>query len=67
MRRNFQNNLVNEITYVEVDSWQQGLAINGIQLYGNPVQEFKTRWVTGTNGKTTVSSLLYQLFKKAGC
>ena len=34
--------------------------------YGNPSKNLRLVGVTGTNGKTTVSSLLYQLFKKAG-
>ena len=33
--------------------------------FGNPSQELKLVGVTGTNGKTTIASLLYQLFKKA--
>jgi UDP-N-acetylmuramoyl-L-alanyl-D-glutamate--2,6-diaminopimelate ligase len=34
--------------------------------YGNPSSKLKLVGVTGTNGKTTIASLLYQLFKKAG-
>src|SRR5699024_10545321 len=35
-------------------------------FYGNPSENLKLVGVTGTNGKTTVASLLYQLFKDAG-
>jgi UDP-N-acetylmuramoyl-L-alanyl-D-glutamate--2,6-diaminopimelate ligase len=35
-------------------------------FYEHPSKNLKLVGVTGTNGKTTVSSLLYQLFKKAG-
>ena len=34
--------------------------------YGNPSRNLKLVGITGTNGKTTISSLLFQLFKKAG-
>merc|ERR1712000_464732 len=42
------------------------LAIVASNFYGNPSKNLKLVGVTGTNGKTTVTSLLYQLFKKAG-
>ncbi|SHJ23626.1 UDP-N-acetylmuramoylalanyl-D-glutamate--2,6-diaminopimelate ligase [Arenibacter nanhaiticus] len=58
--------LINEITYVQVDSGNKAMAIMASNFYGNPSKNLKLVGVTGTNGKTTVSSLLYQLFKKAG-
>lgn len=60
------NNLVNGVTYIEVDNGARALAIMASNYYGNPSKNLKLVAVTGTNGKTTVSSLLYQLFKKAG-
>lgn len=59
-------NLVNEITYVEVANGNTALAIMASNFYDNPSKNLKLVGVTGTNGKTTVTSLLYQLFKKAG-
>lgn len=41
-------------------------AIVSSHLYGRPMQEMVSIGITGTNGKTTVSTLLYQLFEKAG-
>ena len=35
-------------------------------FYNNPSTKFSVVGVTGTNGKTTIATLLYQLFKKAG-
>lgn len=54
------------VTYVEVASSNQALAFMAANYYEHPSDNLKLVGVTGTNGKTTVSSLLYQLFKKAG-
>ena len=62
----FPEQMVNEITYVEVQNGNSALAIMASNLYGNPSKNLKLVGVTGTNGKTTVSTLLYQLFKKEG-
>lgn len=56
----------NGITYVEVDSTSRALAIMASNYYAVPSENLKLVGVTGTNGKTTIASLLYQLFKKAG-
>jgi UDP-N-acetylmuramoyl-L-alanyl-D-glutamate--2,6-diaminopimelate ligase len=58
--------LVDDITYIEVDNSNQALAFIAANYYENPSRNLRLVGVTGTNGKTTVSSLLYQLFKKAG-
>ncbi len=54
------------ITYVEVAHSSQALAFMAANYYGNPSENLRLVGVTGTNGKTTVTTLLYQLFKKAG-
>lgn len=54
------------VTYVEVDSASKALAFMASNFYGNPSENLKLVGVTGTNGKTTVATLLYQLFKRAG-
>ncbi|WP_397363711.1 UDP-N-acetylmuramoyl-L-alanyl-D-glutamate--2,6-diaminopimelate ligase [Olleya sp. R77988] len=54
------------ITYIQVDDSSRALAIMASNYYGNPSENLKLVGVTGTNGKTTIASLLYQLFKKAG-
>ncbi|PWI30867.1 UDP-N-acetylmuramoyl-L-alanyl-D-glutamate--2,6-diaminopimelate ligase [Flavobacteriaceae bacterium LYZ1037] len=59
-------NIQEGITYVVVDSASRALAIMASNFYKNPSENLKLVGVTGTNGKTTIASLLYQLFKKAG-
>lgn len=60
------DDMVNGITYVQVFDTHKAMAIMASNYYGNPSAELKLVGVTGTNGKTTVSSLLHQLIKKAG-
>ena len=50
------------ITYVQVASSKSALAVVAANFYGNPSEKIKLVGVTGTNGKTTIVSLLYQLF-----
>lgn len=54
------------ITYIEVANSNQALAFIAANYFEHPSENLKLVGVTGTNGKTTVTSLLYQLFKKAG-
>ena len=55
------------VTYVQVSDASVALAIMASNFYNNPSEKLLLVGVTGTNGKTTIASLLYQLFKKAGC
>lgn len=53
-------------TYVTVKNSAQSLGIIAANFFGNPSQKLKLVGVTGTNGKTTVATLLYQLFGTLG-
>lgn len=58
---------INEaITYVTVKSSAQALGIMAANFHGNPSEQMKLVGVTGTNGKTTTVTLLYQLFSALG-
>lgn len=58
----FQEN----ITYVQVKDTNAALAFIAANYYGDPSSKLKLVGVTGTNGKTTIASLLFQMFQKAG-
>lgn len=54
------------ITYIKVKDTNTALAFMAANYFGNPSEKLKLVGVTGTNGKTTIASLLFQLFQKAG-
>lgn len=62
----FPELIVNGVTYILVKDTNLALAFLAANFYDNPSQNLKLVGITGTNGKTTIASLLHQLFKKAG-
>ncbi len=55
-----------KITYVTVKDSSKALGIISSNFYGNPTSKLKLIGVTGTNGKTTVATLLFKLFTSLG-
>lgn len=62
----FPSVFVNGVTYIKVKDSNEALAYLSANYYENPSENIRLVGITGTNGKTTIASLLYQLFKKAG-
>ena len=54
------------IIYIQVDDSNSALAIIASNFYDNPSGKLKLIGITGTNGKTTIATLLYNLFRKSG-
>ncbi len=61
---NFKIN--SEVTFILVKDTDKALAIIASNYYDNPSEKLELIGITGTNGKTTIATLLYDLFKKAG-
>jgi UDP-N-acetylmuramoyl-L-alanyl-D-glutamate--2,6-diaminopimelate ligase len=55
-----------EVCYVEVANSAAALGLMASEFYGHPSAEIKLVGVTGTNGKTTTATLLWQLFTRLG-
>lgn len=54
------------VTYVQVDSTEEVVGSVATVFYGEPSLKLKLVGVTGTNGKTTIATLLYNMFCKFG-
>ena len=54
------------VTYVQVASTEEAVGPVATVFYGEPSLKLKLVGVTGTNGKTTIATLLYNMFRKFG-
>ena len=54
------------VTYIAVASTENYVGEVATQFYGNPSEKLKLVGVTGTNGKTTIATLLYNMFRQFG-
>ena len=58
--------LPENVQFVQVKNSAEALAIMAANFYDRPSEKLKLVGVTGTNGKTTTASILYELFQKLG-
>ena len=62
----FPEEIDEKITYVQVKSSTEALGIIACNFYDNPSEKLKLIGITGTNGKTTTATLLYDLYRGMG-
>jgi UDP-N-acetylmuramoyl-L-alanyl-D-glutamate--2,6-diaminopimelate ligase len=55
-----------DVTYIQVENANIALGIMAANFYGNPSTKLKLVGITGTNGKTTIATLLFKLFTELG-
>lgn len=55
-----------DITYIKVADSNEALGLLASAFYGNPSENLNVVGVTGTNGKTSIATLLYEMFLKLG-
>ena len=62
----FPAELNGEVSYIKVDDSSIAFGLLASAWYGNPSRELTLVGVTGTNGKTTTATLLYEMFRSLG-
>ena len=60
------SDIQNGITYLEVNCSREALSVISSNYYDNPSKKIKLIGVTGTNGKTTIATLLFNLYNLMG-
>ena len=55
-----------EVTYIKVENSESVVGHIATAFYGNPTLRMQLVGVTGTNGKTTIATVLYNMFRKMG-
>ena len=58
--------LVENVSYIQVSDSAYALGVIASNYYDNPSSELKLVGVTGTNGKTTIVTMLFKLFRSLG-
>ena len=62
----FPKDKADNVTYIQVENSAYALGVAASNFFGNPSEKLRLVGVTGTNGKTTIATLLYRLFTDAG-
>lgn len=55
-----------DVTYIKVKNTEQVVGQVATTFYGNPTEKLRLVGVTGTNGKTTIATVLYEMFRRMG-
>lgn len=63
---NLPEKLNKEVTYIVVNNTEDIVGKIATTFYGNPTEKLDLVGVTGTNGKTTIATLLYDMFRSFG-
>ena len=58
--------LKKDVTYIKVMDTEDSVGKLATAFYGNPTDKLELIGVTGTNGKTTIATLLYNMFRQFG-
>ena len=66
MSENFPREIDKKVTYIKVENIKKCLAIISNNFYEYPSEKIKLIGITGTNGKTTCATLMYDLFNTLG-
>ena len=54
------------VTYIKVNNTSEVMGLMACAFYNHPSEKIKLTAITGTNGKTTVATLLFKLFRSFG-
>ena len=63
---NLPEEIDNNTTYIKVGDTEDAIGKLATTFYGNPTSKLELIGVTGTNGKTTIATLLYNMFRQFG-
>ena len=62
----YPESLTEDVTYIQVADTESCVGQLATTFYGNPTSKLDLIGVTGTNGKTTIATLLYNMFRQLG-